>query len=84
MLDKLRSYRIYSMAIFDWVITIIISLIIIKKFKLNVFKTFILIIPLIVIFHKIFQVNSVISSLFDNTMWMKLLVQLSIIIYIFL
>lgn len=84
IIDNLRSFRVSGMAVFDWVGTILITLLIINKFHLNTFKTVILIIPLIVFFHKLFKVNSIVSSLFDNSLWMKLFVQSSIIYYLFL
>jgi hypothetical protein len=83
-LEQLRSFRIYNMAIFDWVGTLLVTFYLIKYFKLDTLKTLLIIIPLIVLFHKIFKVNSVITTLFDEQLWMKLFVQVSIIFFFFI
>jgi len=83
-LEQLRSFRIYNMAIFDWVGTLLVTFYLIKYFKLDALKTLFIIIPLIVLFHKIFKVNSVITTLFDEQLWMKLFVQVSIIFFFFI
>lgn len=68
-LSYLRSFRINDMAIFDWVMTII-AIYYLDKYKVIKGMTlkmyYILLIPTIIIVHKLFGVNSTLVKYFDS------------------
>jgi multisubunit Na+/H+ antiporter MnhF subunit len=53
LITELRKYKIYDMAIFDFTLTFIASLIISKYFNKNILPTFIILIILGIVIHKI-------------------------------
>lgn len=68
LIDTLRSFRILNMAIFDWVFTLIVIYYLdkYKIFNISLQTYLILLIPIIIIVHKLFGVNSTLVKFFDN------------------
>lgn len=52
---ELRKYRIFKMALFDWILTIICTFILVYYFQLNLRKWLLAIPILTIIFHKLFD-----------------------------
>jgi hypothetical protein len=74
MITYLRSFRILNMAIFDWLMTII-AIYYLDKYKvikwMSLRDYYILLIPTIIIFHKLFGVNSTLVKFFDSIIQMN-------------
>lgn len=62
----LRKYKIFKMAVFDWVLTIVATFIIVYYFKLSIRKWLLAIPILTIIFHKLFNVETQMVKYFDN------------------
>ena len=80
-IEELRSYKIFGMAIFDWVISIIFILILHRylfKEKIELHKLIIFIIPLSIFVHKITNTKTKLTEYFDEYLLIKLLAAISL------
>jgi len=84
IIEDLRKYRIYNMAIFDWIVSIsffvIISLLLQKPINLNLLlKIIIIIFPLSILIHKLFKINTNLVNMFDKNFYIQFLFYISIL-----
>jgi hypothetical protein len=60
----LHSYRIFDIALIDFSLTLLISLMISKYYSINIIYIFLILLILSLIFHKLFCVETTLTKLF--------------------
>ena len=73
-LIELRKYRFLKMAIFDWILTIIVTFILVYYFNLSLRKWLLAIPILTIIFHKLFNIETQMVNYFDNNILFSIFV----------
>jgi len=82
-LTNIRKFRIGSFAIFDITLSVLSFYLLAIYFKLDKVKMILSILPLSIIFHKLFKINTPLIILFDKNIILQIITHI-IIIYIVL